>query len=79
MTLEAIKEAIVELPATEKTSLASWLYAQDSEEWNKQMEADFSAGGRGMDLLEQWDAEIQSGGSIPLEQFLHDHGNIGSD
>jgi hypothetical protein len=31
MTLEAIKEAIAELPNTEKSSLVSWLNAQDAE------------------------------------------------
>jgi hypothetical protein len=79
MTVEAIKEAIVDLPATEKTSPASRLYAQDSEEWNRQMEADFSADGRGMDLLDQWDSDIRDGGSISLEQFLDERGSTASD
>jgi hypothetical protein len=70
MTLEAIKRAIAELPPTEKTALAHWLNAQDSEAWDKQMEADFSEGGAGMALLDQWDAEIKSGESLPLEEFL---------
>ena len=70
MTLEAIKAAIEELPETEKASLAAWLLRQDAEAWDKQIEADFSEGGPGMALLEAWDAEIQSGGSVPLEEFL---------
>jgi len=70
MTLEAIKDAIDELPAPEKTTLISWLAAQDSEAWDKQIESDFSAGGAGMALLAQWDAEIGAGESIPLEDFL---------
>jgi hypothetical protein len=45
MTLEAIKEAIAALPPAEKTTLASWLNAQDSEAWDRQIEADFSDGG----------------------------------
>jgi hypothetical protein len=69
MTLEAIKEAIGELPATEQTRLATWL-AHDPETSNRQIEVDFSDGGPGIVLLDQWDAEIQAGGSIPLEQFL---------
>jgi hypothetical protein len=63
MTLEAIKEAIAELPKTEMTSLVSWLNAQDAEEWDRQIEADFSEGGPGTALLEQWDAEIARGDS----------------
>jgi len=70
MTLEAIKHAISELPEQEKTSLAAWLNEQDAKTWDKQIEDDFSEGGAGARLLEQWDAEIEAGGSIPLEEFL---------
>jgi len=70
MTLQAIKEAISGLPAAEKASLVHWLNMQDASEWDRQMEADFSEGGAGMALLQQWDAEIQSGQSITLEEFL---------
>ena len=70
MTLEAIKEAIAELPNKEKTSLVSWLNAQDAEAWDSQIEADFSDGGAGTALLEQWDAEIAAGESISLDEFL---------
>ena len=70
MTLEAIKAAIAELPEAEKSSLAAWLIRQDAADWDKQMEADFSEGGAGTPLLEHWDAEIQAGGAVPLEEFL---------
>ena len=70
MTLEAIKAAIAELPETEKASLAAWLIQRDAEAWDKQIESDFSEGGPGMALLEAWDAEIKSGKSVPLEEFL---------
>jgi len=70
MTLEGIKEAIAELPHTERTSLVSWLNAQDAEAWDRQIEADFSEGGAGMALLEQWDSEIANGESISLDEFL---------
>jgi hypothetical protein len=50
--------------------LISWLNMQDAKAWDRQIEADFSEGGAGMALLQQWDAEIQSGKSIPLEEFL---------
>ena len=70
MTLEAIKEAIAELPNPEKTSLMSWLNAQDAEDWDRQIEADFSEGGAGVALLEQWDSEIATGGSMSLDEFF---------
>ena len=68
--MEAIKAAIAELPETEKASLSAWLMQQDAEAWDRQIEADFSEGGPGMALLEAWDAEIKSGRSVPLEEFL---------
>jgi hypothetical protein len=70
MTLEAIKQAITELPEEVKTSLVAWLNEQDAKAWDKQIEADFSEGGAGMALLEIWDAEIKAGKSVPLEEFF---------
>jgi hypothetical protein len=70
MTLEAIKQAITQLPEQEKTSLVAWLNEQDAEAWDKQIKEDFSKGGAGMPLLDRWDAEIKAGGSLPLEDFL---------
>ena len=70
MTLEAIKQAITELPELEKTSLVAWLNEQDAKAWDNQIEEDFSEGGAGMALLERWDAEIKAGRSVPLEEFL---------
>jgi len=70
MTLESIKQAVIELPGVEKTSLVAWLNEQDAKAWDEQTEADFSEGGAGMALLESWDAEIRGGGSEPLEEFL---------
>jgi hypothetical protein len=74
MTLEAIKQAITELPEEEKTSLVAWLNEQDAKAWDKQIEADFSEGGAGMALLDTWDAEIKAGRSVPLEEFLAQRG-----
>jgi len=70
MTLEAVKAAIAELPETERASLAAWLIRQDAEDWDRQIDADFSEGGPGTPLLESWDAEITAGGAVPLEEFL---------
>jgi len=72
MTVNAIKEAISGLPAAEKTMLAVWLNTQDSEAWDRQIEADFCEDGPGMALLDQWDAEIKSSQPIALEEFLQE-------
>jgi hypothetical protein len=70
MTLEAIKQAITELPEGEKASLAAWLNEKDAKAWDKQIENDFSEGGAGIALLDAWDGEIGAGGSVSLEEFL---------
>lgn len=70
MTVERIKEAIAELPADQKTSLITWLLKQDVEEWDKQIEEDFSHGGRGMALLEEAEADIQAGLAKSIDEFL---------
>ncbi len=70
MTVEAIKEAISELGADEKTSLAAWLIEQDAAEWDRQMEEDFSPGGAGMALFEEAKAELHAGRVKPMDEFL---------
>jgi hypothetical protein len=70
MTLEAIKEAIKGLPLDEKTRLAAWLLQQDMQEWDRQIEEDFSPGGGGMALLEEAEAEVREGEARPMDEFL---------
>lgn len=70
MTVEAIKVAIAELPADEKTRLAAWLLKQDLKEWDSQIEEDFSPGGRGMVLLEEAEADVREGRVRPLDDLL---------
>jgi hypothetical protein len=70
MTVEAIKEAITELPRAEKARLAAWLLQQDVEEWDRQIQEDFSPGGRGMALLEEAKADIRGGRVMPMDEFL---------
>jgi len=70
MTLEAIKEAITELPSDEKSRLAAWLPRQDIGEWDRQIEEDFSPGGRGMALLEEAEADVRAGQTKPMDSFL---------
>ena len=68
MNVEAIKEAIAGLPEDDKLSLASWLNQQTMDEWDRQMEKDFSPGGRGMSFLEQVEREIAAVKSRPIEE-----------
>ncbi len=70
MTVEAIKVAIAELPADEKTRLAAWVLQQDMKEWDSQIEEDFSPGGRGMALLEEAEGDVREGRVRPLDDLL---------
>ena len=70
MTIETIKEAIADLSPKEKTRLAAWVLQQDEEEWDRQIQDDFSPGGRGMALLEEAQADAREGRSKPLDEFL---------
>jgi hypothetical protein len=68
--MEAIKEAITELSPAEKTRLAAWLLQQDMEQWDRQIQEDFSPGGRGMALLEEAQADVREGRVKPMDKFL---------
>jgi hypothetical protein len=66
MTLEALKQAIAELPAEEKAALAAWLNEQEMDGWDRQMRQDFSAGGRGMRVVEKVKADIRDDKFRPM-------------
>jgi hypothetical protein len=70
MTIEAIKEAIADLPPDEKARLAAWVLQLDLEEWDRQIQDGFSPGGRGMAMLEEAQAHARAGRSKPLDEFL---------
>ena len=70
MTVESIKQAIAELPSEQKTSLTAWLVRQDLDDWNRQIEEDFSPGGAGMALLNEAEADIQQGRVKPMDELL---------
>jgi hypothetical protein len=65
-----IKDAIQQLPEEERTSLAAWLNEMEYDEWDKQMEKDFSPGGRGAHLLAEVNREIADGKCRPMEEGL---------
>ena len=68
MTLDAIKEAIAELPTKKKAALAAWLSEQEMDEWDREMKKDFSPGGRGMRLVEKVKADIRAGKFRPMDE-----------
>lgn len=68
MTLDALKQAIAELPEEEKTALATWLNEQEMDEWDRQMQKDFSPGGRGVRVVEKVKADIRAGKFRPMDE-----------
>jgi hypothetical protein len=70
MTVEAIKEAISRLPDDERHSLAAWLNDLEYDDWDRKMVSDFSAGGRGMALVEAIRREVSQGKAFPFEEGL---------
>jgi hypothetical protein len=73
MTVEAIKEAIAELPENERHSLATWLMELEFDAWDKQMVKDFSSpGGRGAALAQRVKGDIAAGKARPFEEGRRD-------
>jgi len=58
MTVEAIKEEIGHLSEQERKQLLDWLEEMEEEAWDREMERDFSPGGRGAHLVQRIDREI---------------------
>lgn len=61
MTIEAIKDAITGLPEHAQVALAAWLNLQTMDSWDREMQADFSPGGRGHHIAENVKAQIRTG------------------
>ncbi|MBN8734209.1 MAG: hypothetical protein J0L64_26975 [Acidobacteria bacterium] len=72
MTVDAIKEAIARLPDSERHDLVAWLNELDADEWDREMAADFSPGGRGAALIEKLKRDLGQGQSTPLEEGLRE-------
>ena len=69
MTVELLKEEIGALSEEERHSLAAWLNGLDSDDWDHEMERDFSPGGRGGHLLDKVKADIAAGKFRRVEEF----------
>lgn len=70
MTVEAIKDAIVHLSEPERRQLADWFGELEEAAWDREMEQDFSPGGRGYQLVEKVDREISEDKFTSLEEGL---------
>lgn len=79
MTLEAIKEAVVQLSEAEREQFAHWFEKLAEDAWDKEIERDFAAGGRGAQLVDKIDREIDqaiaSGNVTSLEEGLRERRN----
>jgi hypothetical protein len=68
MTVEAIKAAIQKLPQSDRQNLADWFDELEEQAWDAEMERDFSPGGRGYDLVERINSNIDKGKFGPLDE-----------
>ena len=66
MSLAEIEKAVATLSPDELTRLAAFIARHDKLAWDKQIEEDFSPGGKHAATLEKLDAEIDAGDFTPL-------------
>jgi hypothetical protein len=57
-TIDAIRDAISRLPKDDKVSLTAWLSLEMTDAWDRQMQRDFSPGGRGAKFQKRVKAEV---------------------
>ena len=74
MTVEALKNEIGHLSEPERKELLDWLEELEEEAWDREMQRDFSPGGRGAHLADKINREIDnamaSGTVTSLEEGL---------
>jgi hypothetical protein len=66
MSLAEIEQAADKLPPEELTKLAAHIARRDKLAWDKEIEEDFSPGGKHDKALEKIDAEIDAGNFTPI-------------
>jgi hypothetical protein len=66
VSLTEIEEAVKELSREELAKLAAFIARQDKLVWDKELEQDFSPGGKHAAALEKIDAEISAGNFRPM-------------
>lgn len=60
MTIAELKEAIESLNVEERAQLEAMLHPYSPDEWDRQMERDFSSGGRLAWLVKEVDQDIEN-------------------
>lgn len=60
-TVAEIKTAVAKLSLSERAEFAKWFNGWEDDEWDKQMAADFSSGGRYEAVLKEVDDNIEAG------------------
>jgi len=66
MSLTEIEKAVDELSPSELTKLAAYIANRDRVAWDKEIEDDFSPGGKHEKAIEKINAEIRAGNFTPL-------------
>jgi hypothetical protein len=66
MRLSEIEKAVDELPPKELAKLAAYVARRDKLAWDRELEKDFSPGGKHEKALEKIDAEIDAGNFTAL-------------
>ena len=66
MSLAEIEKAVDRLSPEELAKLAAYIARHDHAAWDKQLEDDFSRGGKHEEALKKIDAEIDAGKFTPL-------------
>ena len=66
MSLAEIKDAVTTLTPQELAELAAFIQTQDNLAWDREIEQDFSPGGRHHAVLGEIDAAIDAGDLTPL-------------
>jgi hypothetical protein len=64
MSLAEIKHAVAELTPKEFAELVAFIQTQDSLAWDREIEENFSPGGKHHGVLGEIDAAIDAGGAI---------------
>jgi hypothetical protein len=66
MSLAEIKNAVTELSPRELAELVAFIQTQNNLAWDREIETDFSRGGKHHALLAEIDAAIDAGDATPL-------------
>jgi len=66
MRLSEIEKAVGGLPPNELAKLAAYVARRDKLAWDRELEKDFSPGGKHEKVLEKIDAEIDAGNFTAL-------------